>query len=254
MKNLGAARFVERFGWPVNLHLPLAIGHRGASGHARENTLEAFSRASDLGAEMWELDAQITRDGVCVVCHDDHLLRVFGIDAHISQLKAAELAMIPGVNVPTFAEVAALARLRGAGLYVEIKAPEAAALAWRQLEGEDQRFAVLGSFDADPMRILRRQGCSFPLSILVRTGMDPLAEADKAEVDIVHLCWEQSGERPQDLVTEDLVGRIFQSGRQIVLWHEERPSVISDLVKLPVLGICSDLPERLRTAIDGAAS
>jgi glycerophosphoryl diester phosphodiesterase len=59
--------------------LPLAIGHRGASGHATENTLTAFAKASDLGAEMWELDTQLTKDGVCVVSHDDHLQRVFAV-------------------------------------------------------------------------------------------------------------------------------------------------------------------------------
>ena len=64
--------------------LPLAIGHRGASGHATENTLTAFAKASDLGAEMWELDTQLTNDGVCVVSHEDHLQRVFGLDKRIS--------------------------------------------------------------------------------------------------------------------------------------------------------------------------
>src|SRR6266567_2778718 len=84
--------FASRFGWPVaGKKFPLAIGHRGASGHATENTLTAFARASDLGAEMWELDTRLTRDGVCVVSHDDHLQRVFGIDARISELTAAEL-------------------------------------------------------------------------------------------------------------------------------------------------------------------
>ncbi|MCT8988894.1 glycerophosphodiester phosphodiesterase [Chelativorans sp. SCAU2101] len=254
MSKPGFASFAERFRWPAHLRYPLVIGHRGASGHVRENTLEAFARASDLGAEMWELDAQVTRDGVCVVSHDDHLQRVFGVDARISELSWAELAQFPGVNVPTFAEVAALAQARSAGLYVEIKAPEAAPLVWRHLLERDQRFAVLGSFDTEPVRHLRRQGCDFPLSVLVRLGADTLAEADAAEADIVHLCWERGGERPQDLVTPDLMDRIFESGRQIVLWHEERPEIIADIVRLPVIGICSDLPERLRAAIDGVAA
>jgi len=244
------AAFAERFRWPAGLRFPLAIGHRGASGHVTENTLSAFARASDLGAGMWELDAQVTRDGVCVVSHDDHLERVFGIDARISELTAAELDALPGVEVPSFADVAALARERGAGLYVEIKAPEAAPLVWRHLAEHDQRFAALGSFDSEPVRALREEGCDWPLSVLVRLGADPLAEAERAGADLVHLCWERGGERPQDLVTSDLVDRIFESGRQIVLWHEERPDIIADIVLLPVVGICSDLPERLVGALD----
>ena len=68
--------FFERYGWPRDKgYLPFCIGHRGASGHERENTLEAFQRAAELGAEMWELDTQLTRDGVVVISHDDHLER-----------------------------------------------------------------------------------------------------------------------------------------------------------------------------------
>ncbi len=48
--------------------------------------------AADLGAEMWELDTQLTKDGVVVVSHDDHLERVFGVDKRISEMIATELA------------------------------------------------------------------------------------------------------------------------------------------------------------------
>ena len=242
------ADFMSRFGWPAGLRPPLGIGHRGASAHATENTLEAFSRAATLGAEMWELDTQLTSDGVCVVSHDDHLLRVFGLDRHVSLLTAAELAALPGAAVPTFGQVAALARETGSGLYVEIKAPGTGILAWQELEAHDQPFAVLGSFDTGMVRELRDAGCPYPLSILVPLGADPHAAADAAKADIIHLCWERGGQRPQDLVTTDLLDRARHAGRQIVLWHEERRAVLADLVKLPVLGICSDEPELIGRA------
>jgi glycerophosphoryl diester phosphodiesterase len=245
--------FVTRFGWPKNLRLPLTIGHRGASAHATENTLKAFSLASDLGAEMWELDTQLTKDGVCVVSHDDHLLRVFGIDARISALAASELAALPGVQVPTFSAVASLARRRRTGLYVELKAAGTGVPAWRELAAHDQSFAVLGSFDIAQVRELRDAGCPYPLSVLVPLGADP-HEAAAAGADIIHLCWERGGDRPQDLVTAELLGRARRAGREIVLWHEERPSIIADLVGLPVLGICSDRPELIKAAVDKAAA
>jgi glycerophosphoryl diester phosphodiesterase len=40
----------------------LVIAHRGASGHAPENTLAAFKRAVALGATFIETDLQLTRD------------------------------------------------------------------------------------------------------------------------------------------------------------------------------------------------
>jgi len=53
----------------------LRIAHRGASGHCPENTRAAFLRAIELGADMVELDCQMTRDGAVVVIHDDRLDR-----------------------------------------------------------------------------------------------------------------------------------------------------------------------------------
>ena len=239
--------FASGYGWAVeDRRFPLVIGHRGASGHAVENTLPSFARASDLGADMWELDTQLTQDGVCVVSHDDHLQRVFGLDCRISQMTAAELTQLEGANVPTFAAVAALARARGAGLYVEIKAPGSGPLAWRELRHHDYRFAALGSFDTAQVRELRDARCTFPLAVLVPLGADPHSLAITAGADIIHLCWERAGPRPQDLVTADLIETANRAGRQIVLWHEERADIIADIIALPVLGICSDLPEMLR--------
>lgn len=239
--------FLKRFGWADDRSVPpYCIGHRGASGHATENTLRAFALASEMGAQMWELDTQLTRDGVCVVSHDDHLQRVFGIDRRISEMTAAELADLPGAEVPTFSEVAALARRLGAGLYVELKAPGTGPICWRELMLHDQRFACLGSFDTAQVRELRDSGCDYPLSVLVRVAHDPHALGDHCGADILHLCWERAGDRPQDLVTEPLLAKAFRAGREIVLWHEERPQIIADLVRLPVLGICTDLPETLR--------
>ena len=247
-------QFATRFGWPDNLSFPLTIGHRGASAHATENTLKAFSLATELGAEMWELDTQLTKDGVCVVSHDDHLLRVFGIDERISTLTTAELAALPGVQAPAFSAVASLARNLGTGLYVELKAAGTGIPAWRELAANGQRFAVLGSFNTSFVRELRDAGCPYPLSVLVPLGADPHGAADAAGADIIHLCWERGGERPQDLVTADVLDRARRAGREIVLWHEERPPIIRDLVDLPVLGICSDQPELIKAASKKAAA
>jgi glycerophosphoryl diester phosphodiesterase len=241
--------FATRFGWPKDKrNFPFCVGHRGASGHATENTLAAFALATEQGAEMWELDTQLTADGVCVVSHDDHLQRVFDLDRRISEMTAAELAALPGVEVPTFAAVAALARKLGAGLYVELKAPGSGLLCWRELLLHDQRFACLGSFDVVQVRELRDADCGLPLAVLVRPGHDPHALGDRAGADILHLCWEWADERPQQLVTEALMLTAFRRGREIMLWHEERASVLVDLMQLPVLGICTNLPDMMRPA------
>lgn len=46
------------------------IAHRGASAELPENTLPAFERAIELGADFVELDVHAAADGSLVVCHD----------------------------------------------------------------------------------------------------------------------------------------------------------------------------------------
>ena len=48
-------------------------GHRGARGHAPENTLPGFEQALALGVDTLELDVGVTRDGVVVIHHDRRL-------------------------------------------------------------------------------------------------------------------------------------------------------------------------------------
>ena len=45
--------------------------HRGASGSAPENTIAAFRRAIDMGADGIELDVHLSRDGQLMVIHDE---------------------------------------------------------------------------------------------------------------------------------------------------------------------------------------
>jgi glycerophosphoryl diester phosphodiesterase len=54
---------------------PLVVAHRGATDRAPENTLAAFEAAAEGGADVIELDVQLTADGVPVVLHDERLDR-----------------------------------------------------------------------------------------------------------------------------------------------------------------------------------
>ena len=51
------------------------IAHRGARSLAPENTLKAAQIACETGADLWETDVAVTRDGHLVLFHDDTLLR-----------------------------------------------------------------------------------------------------------------------------------------------------------------------------------
>jgi glycerophosphoryl diester phosphodiesterase len=76
------------------MQTPLIIGHRGASAHAPENTMAAFRRAIEVGADGVEFDVRLSRDEIPVVIHDDNLRRT-GLDPRrVGDLTAAELTQI----------------------------------------------------------------------------------------------------------------------------------------------------------------
>lgn len=70
---------------------PLIIAHRGASGLAPENTLAAFERSVEEGADGIELDVHLTQDGELVVIHDDTLDRTTNGTGYIHEKSVDEI-------------------------------------------------------------------------------------------------------------------------------------------------------------------
>jgi len=69
----------KRMDLPENQDLPLNIAHRGARSIAPENTLAAARKGLEVGADMWELDIQMTADGELIVIHDNTLKRTSNV-------------------------------------------------------------------------------------------------------------------------------------------------------------------------------
>lgn len=97
---------------------PLVGAHRGASALETENTIAAFTRAIEIGADLIEFDVRRTADHTLVVFHDE--------DVHgrpIADLAFADLlALAGGILVPTLGETLAATRGR-IQLDVELKEP-----------------------------------------------------------------------------------------------------------------------------------
>jgi len=101
--------------------------HRGYSAKYPENTILAFEKAWEAGADGIELDVRVTKDGQLVVFHDNDLKRLFDIDKKIEDLEYCELRKfeLEGQKVPTLEEVLSTVPENGL-LIVEIKDERAA--------------------------------------------------------------------------------------------------------------------------------
>jgi glycerophosphoryl diester phosphodiesterase len=91
------------------------IGHRGGAAGFPENTLAAFKKAVELGADGVEFDVQLTKDGEVVVIHDELIDRTMSgsglVKDHslsqLRQLSAGEFFSpdFKDQKIPTLAEV-----------------------------------------------------------------------------------------------------------------------------------------------------
>ena len=68
---------------------PLVAAHRGASGYLPEETIEAYVRAIELGADYIELDLISTKDGVLIARHDPNLAISTDV-AHAPRVRVAQ--------------------------------------------------------------------------------------------------------------------------------------------------------------------
>ncbi len=113
---------------------PLVIAHRGYTRIAPENTLPAFEKAIALGADMIELDVNLTLDGELVIIHDYKLNRTTNGEGLVSEHTLAELKELDagshlspeyiGTRIPTCKEVIELFRSAGIRACFEIKGGE----------------------------------------------------------------------------------------------------------------------------------
>ena len=227
------------------------IAHRGASAHAPENTLAAFREAARLGADMVELDVQMTADGAAIVLHDATLDRFPG---HVGEVRFKTLDEIRLVNagegerIPTLEEAIQTCRELLLGMYIELKTGEAIETVVQAFQKYDlYQWALVGSFRPDWVAALKHRAPGIRTSILFHSPhIDPVSLARAVGADFVHPCWENAASQPHTLLTNQWMQRVRDAGLGVILWHEERPEEIAALRRMGVDGICSNAPELLR--------
>jgi glycerophosphoryl diester phosphodiesterase len=236
------------------------IAHRGASAYEPENTLRAFARAIEMGATLIELDVHLSRDGYPVILHDADLSRTTTGTGRVSELTLDEMRRFDaglGEHVPTLEEVIDLVRGQ-VQLYIELKGQQTAAAVVDTLRAKDFiDQAIVGSFYPWLPQKAKFLEPALRTSVLIAwrdRQADFVDWALAVNADYVHLCWEHGSPTPHQLLNADLITSIRRQGLETILWHEERPEELVELVQLDVYGICTNTPDVLAAILGRSAS
>ena len=231
----------------------LILGHRGARGHAPENTMASFQAALDMGADGIELDVQMTKDGKVVVCHDHSLERTSNgsgwlVEHTREELRALDFGswfspQFAGEKIPTLREVLQWAAPTSLIVNVEIKNGPVI------YEGIEEKVSalirecrmverVIVSSFYHPSLLKMKQ-----LDPMIKTGLlyasrpvDPWLQLRVTDTDNLHPLWHYvdaawaSGTRPH--------------GAKIFTWTINELRDWEHIKNMGVDGIMTDYPDR----------
>ena len=227
------------------------IAHRGASAVAPENTGAAVRAAIAAGADMVELDIQLTADGRLVVVHYDELRRITGVRGRLAARSYAQVARFDagrwfdgrfaGERIPLVSQVLRMTPLR-VRLNLELKRTRrrkhliAAVQRLLQRPGVRGRL-LLSSFDPALMARLGRS--RVPRALISRRAGDT---ALRQAVQLGCAAWHPHVR----LVTRRRVASAHAAGLRVHAWTVDDPTVARRLLGWGVDGLFTNDPARLK--------
>lgn len=214
----------------------LKIGHRGAKGHATENTLASFEKAMALGVDMIELDVRLSLDKVPMVIHDETIDRTTSKTGLVTDYSARELRAL---GIPTLSDVFGLVNNRCA-VNVELKTFLATQPVLDLITQStfDKSKILISSFDWNALQEIRFHDENLKIGVLTETDLDlALAFAKFIKAYSIHPYFH--------LLTAENAAKIKEKGFKIFPWTVNEPEDLTFVKSLEVDGIITDFPERL---------
>jgi len=237
------------------------FAHRGASGCAPENTLEAFELAVKLGADGVELDVHMTRDGELVVAHDEEIARVSNGLGLICNMTTSELKKyrfnrthpeFANATIPTLREVYELLKPTGLHINTELKTSR---IRYEHIEEKCIRLAdelgmtdriLYSSFNRASLMLLKHMEPRARVGLLRtplgklndRKVIDPWGLAHLLGIDAIHPHF-------SELLLYGEANKAHALGMQVNVWTVNNES---DIYKSMLAGadmLIGDYPDRM---------
>ncbi len=212
---------------------PAIFGHRGASSLCPENTISAFEKAIEVGADGIELDVHLSKDGRLVVCHDETVDRTTDGSGAIAALDSEEIRRFDagswfapeyrGQRIPLLDDVLQLVRDRAMIVNIELKTN---IVAYKGIEAKVAE--LVARFDLDSRviissfnhySVLRLKACAPQLDAGLLYDchlVDPHVYAKRLKVEAIHPA--------MHTVTPRIVADAKEAGIRVNAWFGEERS------------------------------
>jgi glycerophosphoryl diester phosphodiesterase len=210
---------------------PLRIGHRGAAGHAPENTLLSIEKAISFGVDVVEIDVHQSRDGHLIVMHDERVDRTTKGKGFIRDLTLEQLRTL---GIPTLADVLDAVRSKAA-LMIELKVRGVAADAAAIAGSASVYYASFRHSELLQIRDLLPDAKTIALIDAVPVSLTAFATDARATHAGIAI----------DTLEQDFVSALQHAGIAVFTWTVDEPEDIAYAVSLGVDGLISNYPDRL---------
>jgi len=247
-KNILLLLFILFIGSCVSTNDIIVVGHRGAMGHALENTIESVKKAIELNVDGIEIDVFKSKNGEIVVYHDPFLSRLSNSDAFIEQISLDSIKKVElngGLYIPTLKEVIDVVpekiflniELKGSNTALETN--EVIIEYLKEFNLPPSKF-IISSFRWDELKKFRDLNKYVPIAILV----DSLYKIDNAiklakEINAIAL------NPNSEFITKKIVNKIQSNNIKVFPYTINAPNNIKRMKLMGVDAIITDYPERI---------
>jgi len=231
----------------------LILAHRGASGYYPENTMTAFRKAIEMGADGFELDVHLTKDGKLAVIHDETVNRT---SFHRGYVKDFTLAQLKGMNfnrkrnfrgkepIPTLEEVLDLLKPTSLILNIELKTNvidypgiEAKVLAAVKERGMEDRI-IYSSFNHQTVARIRKLDPSAQVGYLFEEDWQgAVADYDRYGGQALH-------PDKKFVLIPEFVEACGKRGADINTWTVNKEQTMEDFMKMGLHCIITNYPDK----------
>ena len=230
------------------------FAHRGASGSAPENTLEAFDLAARMGAHGVELDVHICRTGELVVAHDERVDRVSDGTGRIADLSLSELKSFvfsrthpeyKKARLPLLSEVFQLLKPAGLAINIELKNSiiDYPDLERKVLEEAAREFdlsrVIFSSFNHHSMLRMKKLEPSVSCGLLYEAALiRPWEYAQRLGMDAIHPHFSEV------LLEKTLCDAAHCAGIRVHPWTVNTPEDIDAVLRAGVDILITNYPDQ----------